>query len=139
MKTILFLGIIILLAVICYTDIRQRIISNKVILFLSVLILPYAYLAFKEIYILNALLTLVVGFLLFSFGIIGAGDIKLLAVLMLTVPTQQIIPFLFFISFFGFLLIVIGWLFFRQNIKTQGLPYGVAISFGFLLTMWGLN
>lgn len=139
MNTVLFLGIIILLAVICYTDIRQRIISNKVILFLSVLILPYAYLAFKEIYILNALLTLVVGFLLFSFGIIGAGDIKLLAILMLTVPTQQIMPFLFFISFFGFLLIVIGWLFFRQNIKTQGLPYGVAISFGFLLTMWGLN
>lgn len=139
MNTILFLGIIILLAVICYTDVRQRIISNKVILLLFVLILPYAYVTFKEVYILNALFTLAVGFLLFSFGIIGAGDIKLLAVLMLTVPTQQIMAFLFLTSFFGFLLIVIGWLFFRQNIKTQGLPYGVAISLGFLLTMWGLN
>ncbi len=139
MNTILFLGIIILLATISWTDIRQRIIANKIILVLFFIILPYAYLVFREIFVLNALLTLVIGFLLFSCRIIGGGDIKLLTVLMLAVPTQQVIAFLFFVSFFGLLIIIFGWLFFRQNIKTKGLPYGVAISLGFLLTMWGLN
>lgn len=139
MNTYLFLSIIILLAVICCSDIRQRIIANKVILLLLAVTLPYAYLTFGQVFWLNALLTLVIGFALFSLRIIGAGDIKLLATLMFAVPPQQITAFLFFTSFFGFLLILFGWIFFRQNIKTHGLPYGVAISSGFLLTIWGLN
>lgn len=135
----LTLGIIFILAMISWSDIQQRQISNHSVLVLLALMLPFAYIFYGEIFILNALATLVIGFLLFSLKVIGAGDIKLLAVLMLAIPSQGVVPLLFFISFFGFLLILIGWIFFRQNIKTQGLPYGVAISCGFLFTIWSLN
>ena len=139
MVTFLALGIISILAVISWSDIKQRRISNNSVLALLALLLLFCYLHYGEIFILNGLATLAIGFVLFSLNVIGAGDVKLLAVLMLAVPGPGIVPLLFFISFFGFLLIVIGWIFFRQNIKTQGLPYGVAISCGFLFTMWSLN
>ena len=70
--------------------------------------------------------------MLFSFNVIGGGDVKLIAVLMLSLPSEQIISFFLFTTIFGLLLIVIGWLFFRESIKNSGLPYGVAISLGFL-------
>lgn len=127
---------VILLAVICFSDIRARIIANKVVLLLCGVILPYAYLSHGEIFFLHAIVTLIVGILLFRLRVVGAGDVKLLAVLMLAIPSQWVIPFLFLISFFGLILILFGWVFFRQSIKTQGLPYGVAISSGYLATLW---
>ena len=65
----------------------------------------------------------------------GAGDIKLISVLMLVIPHNEIIYFFFFTAFFGLLLIIVGWLFFRKSIKENGLPYGVAISLGFMTNL----
>ena len=127
---------VILLAVICLSDIRARIIANNIVLLLCGVILPYAYLSNGEIFFLHAIVTLIVGIPLFGLRVVGAGDVKLLAVLMLAIPSQWVIPFLFLISFFGLILILFGWVFFRQSIKTRGLPYGVAISSGYLATLW---
>lgn len=127
---------VILLAVICLSDIRTRIIANNIVLLLCGVIFPYAYLSNGEIFFLHAIVTLIVGIPLFGLRVVGAGDVKLLAVLMLAIPSQWVIPFLFLISFFGLILILFGWVFFRQSIKTQGLPYGVAISSGYLATLW---
>lgn len=125
-----------ILTTICWSDIKQRIISNKAVLLLLGITLPYTYLVNGNIFFFNAIITLFIGILLFKWHIIGAGDVKLLAVLMLAIPQQWITSFLFLISFFGLIIIIFGWLFFRHNIKTEGLPYGVAISLGYLSTLW---
>ncbi|OOF69794.1 prepilin peptidase [Rodentibacter caecimuris] len=126
-------AVILLLIDISWTDIRVRIISNKSIMLLLAVILVFSYLRYDTVFIFSSLVSLCVGFILFVLKVIGAGDIKLISVLILAVPNYQIISFLFFTTFSGLLLIIIGWIFFRNEIKSKGLPYGVAISTGFLI------
>lgn len=127
--------IIFLLIRLSWTDITSRVISNNIILVLLFLVIPFGYLLNGELYITPALISLFIGFLLFLFNVIGAGDIKLITVLMLAIPPEQILSLFVFTSFFGLLLIIIGWLFFKTSIKRNGLPYGVAISLGFLTNL----
>lgn len=118
-----------------WTDIRDRIISNKIVLLLCLIILPLSWMKHGEIFIFPALISLIIGFLLFTLRIIGAGDAKLISVLMLAIPHEQIISFFFFTACSGLLLIIIGWIFFRKSIQQRHLPYGVAISLGFLINL----
>ena len=126
---------ILLLVTLSVTDIRSRIISNQVVLLLLFTIVPLSLLKYQTIFVIPALCALAIGFLIFSLGAMGVGDIKLISVLMLTIPHNEIIYFFFFTAFFGLLLIIVGWLFFRKSIKENGLPYGVAISLGFMTNL----
>ena len=126
---------ILLLVTLSVTDIRSRVISNQVVLLLFFTIIPLRLLKYQTIFVIPALCALAIGFLIFSLGAMGAGDIKLISVLMLTIPHNEIIYFFFFTAFFGLLLIIIGWLFFRKSIKENGFPYGVAISLGFMTNL----
>lgn len=128
-----------LLLVVCWTDLRYRLISNRVIMALLLVIIPFSYLMYGTLSWLPAVLCLVIGFVLFLLNVIGAGDVKLLAVLMLAVPSSFAIFFLFLTACAGLLLIIIGWLFYRQTIREKGLPYGIAISTGFLTTLLLFN
>ncbi|MDP8039594.1 MULTISPECIES: A24 family peptidase [Pasteurellaceae] len=119
-----------------WTDISARIISNKAVLVLLITLLPFCWMFHKQVFLIPAMITFVIGFLLFILKVIGGGDVKLITVLMLAIPYKQVTSFLFLTSFFGLLLVIFGWLFFRKNIKKQGLPYGVAISLGFLTNFW---
>lgn len=129
-----------LLSVLSWQDIQHRILSNKLVLMVLFVVLPLGWLLSHTLYWQPALITLIIGFILFLFNIIGAGDIKLLSVLMLLIPPSAAWFVLTLISLFGLVLIVIGWLFYRQSIKQNGLPYGVAISLGVLsylcLSLW---
>lgn len=102
---------------------------------LLVIILPISFLKYQTIFILPAVFALMIGFLLFTLRVIGAGDVKLVSVLMLMIPLDELIYFFFFTAFAGLLLIVVGWLFYRKSIRERGLPYGVAISLGFLTNL----
>ena len=124
-----------LLVILSISDIRSRIISNRTILLLLVVIIPLSLLKYQTVFIFPALCALTVGFLLFMLNVIGAGDVKLITVLMLMIPNDEIFPFFFFTTFAGLGLIIIGWLFFRKSIKENGLPYGVAISLGFITNL----
>lgn len=135
LMSFILIFIILLLIKLSWTDIKSRIISNNIILVLLFLVIPFGYLFNGELYITPALISLFIGFLLFLFNVIGAGDIKLITVLMLTIPSEQILSFFVFTSFFGLLLIIIGWFFFKTSIKRNGLPYGVAISLGYLTNL----
>ncbi len=128
-----------LLLVVCWTDLRYRLISNRVIMALLLVIIPFSYLMYGKLSWLPAVLCLVIGFVLFLLNVIGAGDVKLLAVLMLAVPSSFAIFFLFLTACSGLLIIIIGWLFYRQTIREKGLPYGIAISTGFLTTLLLFN
>ncbi|WP_150539635.1 A24 family peptidase [Actinobacillus vicugnae] len=133
--TCLLTIIICLLVTLCWTDLRYRLIHNQIIMALLLVIIPFSYLNHGTVFWLPALLCLAIGFILFLFNIIGAGDVKLLATLMLAIPSPFVIFFLFFTACSGLLLIIIGWLFYRQAIREKGLPYGIAISVGFLTTL----
>ncbi len=128
-----------LLLVVCWTDLRYRLISNRVIMALLLVIIPFSYLMYGTLSWLPAVFCLVIGFVLFLLNVIGAGDVKLLAVLMLAIPSSFAIFFLFLTACAGLLLIIIGWLFYRQTIQEKGLPYGIAISTGFLTTLLLFN
>lgn len=132
---LLYLVLILLLIRLSWTDIKGRIISNKIILNLFLVIVPLAWIQYENVFVIPALIALFIGFLLFSLKIIGAGDVKLIAVLMLAIPSDQIFSFFFFTTFSGLLVIIIGWIFFREPVRQNGLPYGVAISLGFLINL----
>lgn len=132
---LLVITIALLLVTLSITDIRSRIISNRIVLLLLITIIPLSLLKYQTIFLIPALCALAIGFLIFTLGIMGAGDIKLISVLMLAIPNNEIISFFFFTAFAGLLLVVVGWLFFRESIKQNGLPYGVAISFGFITNL----
>ena len=129
---ILYSIIILLLMRLSWTDIRERIISNKIALSLLFFILPLSWLRYEQIFIIPSIIALIIGFIIFSLKAIGAGDVKLITVLLLSLPGDQILSFFLFTTLYGLLLIIIGWLFFKESIKNHGLPYGVAISLGFL-------
>jgi tadV len=131
----LHIVLLFLLLRLCYTDVHNRIISNRVVMALLFVVVPLSLLRYQSIFFIPALCTLFIGFVLFILHIIGAGDIKLISVLMLMIPYEQIIFFFFFTAIAGLLLIIIGWLFYRKSIKARGLPYGVAISLGFLTNL----
>lgn len=131
----LHIVLLFLLLRLCYTDVYNRIISNRVVMALLFVVVPLSLLRYQSIFFIPALCTLFIGFVLFILHIIGAGDIKLISVLMLMIPYEQIIFFFFFTAIAGLFLIIIGWLFYRKSIKARGLPYGVAISLGFLTNL----
>ncbi|WP_109079066.1 A24 family peptidase [Aggregatibacter kilianii] len=124
-----------LLITLSITDIHSRIISNRIVFLLLITVIPLSLLKYQTLFIVPALCALAIGFLLFTLNVIGAGDVKLIAVLMLMIPNDEIFPFFFFTTFAGLGLIIIGWLFFRKSIKENGLPYGVAISLGFMTNL----
>lgn len=126
---------ILLLIRLSYTDTKYRIISNKIVILLFFILLPLSWVKYGEVFVFPALISLIIGFILFNLRVMGAGDVKLISVLMLAIPQEQIMSFFFFTACSGLLLIIIGWIFFRKSILQNHLPYGVAISLGFLINL----
>lgn len=132
----LYLTAVLQLIYLSWTDIKSRIIGNRVIISLFFTMVALSWLKYEQVFVLQGIIGLAVCFILFMLNVMGGGDAKLIAVLMLSIPPAQLISFFFLTAVFGLLLIIIGWLFFRQSIKQNGLPYGVAISSGYLATLW---
>lgn len=130
-----FVIIVCLLLFISWQDILLRIIANRNLLVLLCLLIPFIIMQQRFPNILAAVVVLVVCFPLFIFKILGGGDVKLIAVLSMAFTWQQIIDFIVVISLFGIVVAMTGLLFFRQITREQGVPYGVAISLGFIFLM----
>ena len=90
---------------------------------------------------------LVATFLLFSFNMLGGGDAKLMAAGALWMGSEQIVPFLAYVTVFGGVLAVVilayrkfpvgafalpGWAQ-RLHVHGTGIPYGIAIAAGGLI------
>lgn len=101
-----------------------------------------------------ALLCLVAGFALYQFRQMGAGDVKLLTAVALWAGLSGLIALLLFMSLSGLLILPLilfarflvaraqarnvwksGWTVPRVLTKREGVPYGVAIAFGAIVTM----
>lgn len=120
-------------------------------LFLVALILQPEMFRPWWVHFVAAAVTIAVGFLLFVFGIMGAGDTKLASSLILWIGVKGLVSFVFFMAIFGGLLGVaaLGLKSFKpfQNPRSGGwvasvqsgnsaVPYGVAISFGAIISFW---
>ena len=136
MNDFIILAIWACLLVSCYTDIKYRIISNYIVIIVFVLaILNYVFGLGALNYSASGIF-FVCGLLMFYFRLVGAGDIKLITVLLITIPSNSVLFFLLAIAIFGLPISIIAVLYkWLKKIKDGiTLPYGVAITGGYILT-----
>ena len=118
------------------TDFLYRKIQNYalfVLLFLQCFISPL------DIQIMSFLLMLGGGLILYKLIWIGAGDIKYVVILSLTIPVNDLLLAFILTAFSGGIL-AISYLVSKKLIRNklgaqEGIPYGVAISIGFYLVI----
>jgi prepilin peptidase CpaA len=133
-------GILLLVASLClvigWNDLYKRTIHNKYVLCIVLLAAAYGILPGQRINVAAAGLSLLVGFFLFHANFIGAGDAKIFSALALFVPQHQFFSFLFLTTLCGAVIVAIGFVLYRKQMKAMGVPYGVAISLSFLYCMF---
>ncbi|EKU76632.1 MULTISPECIES: A24 family peptidase [Sphingobium] len=136
------LGILLIAAAI--TDLRARIISNRLNLGVAALA-PLWWIACglplwpgMAVQLLVGLLVFVLFAALFAFGMMGGGDVKLLGALALWFPWQAVLTLLTLMAILGGAVTIVTVIHHRLRRK-QGppeIPYGVAIS---IAALWLLG
>ena len=120
----------------CYTDIKYRIISNYIVIIIFALaILNYAFGQGALNYSASGIF-LVCGLLMFYCRLVGAGDIKIITALLITIPADSVIFFFAVTTFLGLPLAIFA-IIYKWLKKVEGgitLPYGVAITGSYILT-----
>lgn len=88
----------------------------------------------QAVNIIIPLSALLIGYIIFYFDLIGGGDVKLITVLLFALTTTQSLDFILYTAIMGGVVMIIGMLVNREDIKQHGVPYAVAIFAGFLLS-----
>lgn len=129
--------IFLILTYCCITDILYRQIKNNSVLLVLVCSGSLAG-VFGDLNIIIPIIVLVIGFLLTLFSVIGAGDIKLLFALCISIPGELMGLFFFVMCCFGtpISILVLCITKFVFKIQTSTVPFGIAISVGYIITMW---
>lgn len=129
-------GLAIALIACIYTDIRYRLIFNKITLPIA-LAAPFYWYAtggFSPseigIHLLTAALVFIFFVIAFRFGAMGGGDVKLFAALALWWPWVDVMRMILFASIIGALVTIIFVTIhkLKQQDGRARIPYGVAIS-----------
>ncbi len=119
-----------------YTDIRYRLIFNKITLPIAIAAPLYWYATggFTPyeigIHLLTAALTLIFFAIAFRFGAMGGGDVKLFAALALWFEWLDVIRLILYASILGAIVTIIFVIIhkLKQRDGKARIPYGVAIS-----------
>ncbi|AJJ10024.1 type IV leader peptidase family protein [Yersinia rohdei] len=135
-QSLLITFLVMQLLLICYSDIRYRIISNKFVVTIAITALVLSFITYNTVSIVIPLIALLTGYIIFHFNFIGGGDVKLIAVLLLTLNSGQSLNFILYTAIMGGVVMIIGMLINRDDIQQRGVPYAVAISGGFLLSLF---
>ncbi|MDN0094882.1 A24 family peptidase [Yersinia rohdei] len=135
-QSLLITFLVMQLLLICYSDIRYRIISNKFVVTIAITALVLSFITYNTVSIVIPLIALLTGYIIFHFNFIGGGDVKLIAVLLLTLNAGQSLNFILYTAIMGGVVMIIGMLINRDDIQQRGVPYAVAISGGFLLSLF---
>jgi len=137
----LLLALSVILAIASITDIRDRRIPNWTVLAVAVLFVPWAIT--QHVSILHAVGAAAIAFIIsgamYTFGVVGAGDSKLLTVTALFVGLGQLLPFLLLVALTGGVVALVSLAArpVRALVMIQmrgkgdfgrGVPYGVAIA-----------
>ncbi len=130
-------------------DVGKRRIPNLLCVGMALVAFCYALVSFGLFQAgsaaLHAIAALLVGMLLFRFGLIGGGDAKFYSAVAFGVPLNQALLLLGWVSIAGLLLLLV-----MVAMRMGGMPigprdangrvlvpYGVAIGLGFALTLLG--
>ncbi|MDA0154827.1 prepilin peptidase [Vibrio sp. Makdt] len=118
------------------TDFLYRKIQNYA---LCLLLFLQCFLSPLDIQIMSFLLMLGIGLILYKLIWIGAGDIKYVVILSLTIPVNDLLLAFILTAFSGGIL-AISYLVGKKLISNkvgfqEGIPYGIAISIGFYLAI----
>lgn len=131
----------VILTIVSITDIRDRRIPNWTVLAVAILFVPWAIT--QHVSFLSALGAAAIAFVascgMYLFGVLGAGDSKLLTVTGLFVGLGGLLPFLLLVALAGGLLAVVSLavrpvralVIIQMRGKGElgrGIPYGVAIA-----------
>ncbi|CFR31738.1 prepilin peptidase [Yersinia frederiksenii] len=136
LSILLIIILVLQLLVVCYSDIRHRIVTNKSIITIALTTLVISFTQHNTVSVVIPLVALIVGYILFHFKLIGGGDVKLITVLLLALTAEQSLNFILYTAIMGGVVMMIGMLINRADIQRRGVPYAVAISLGFLLSLY---
>ncbi|MBK2125879.1 A24 family peptidase [Fangia hongkongensis] len=134
MNIVMMAGLLALSAIISVDDIKNRRIKNTLVVALFPIFIGISiYNQVLGAGIINLLIVLIVGSVLFFLGTMGAGDVKLMA--LYGILFENLMSLLLVISVVGGLLTASYILYYVSKkdyatLKTRGIPYGVAISVG---------
>ena len=117
-----------------YSDVRFRLIPNVLVLMLMLSAVVLGWITHQQLNLWPAFGILLAGFVLFCLRIVGAGDVKLMSALAISLTPLQAWDFILLTALCGGLVVVVGLLCAFRQLRKKGVPYGVAISMGFLLT-----
>ncbi len=129
-------GLAITLLVSIYTDIKYRLILNKITLTIALAAPLYWYasgdftLTAIGIHLLTSLLAFGFFLIWFRFGMMGGGDVKLFAALALWFPWNDVVRMIFYAAILGGLVTIVFALIHKakQQDGPIKVPYGVAIA-----------
>lgn len=134
-------GLAILLLYSTYSDIRYRLIYNKVTLAIAIAA-PFYWIATEDyslsaigIHLLVAFLTFLFFALFFYLGMMGGGDLKLFTALALWFSWDTTLRMIFISSIIGGFVTLLFWIIHKVK-QTDGpprIPYGVAITIAGLI------
>ncbi|AVX36716.1 A24 family peptidase [Yersinia enterocolitica] len=136
LSILLIIILVLQLLVVCYSDIRHRIVTNKSIITIALTTLVISFTQHNTVSVVIPLVALIVGYILFHFKLIGGGDVKLITVLLLALTAEQSLNFILYTAIMGGVVMMIGMLINRADIQRRGVPYAVAIALGFLLSLY---
>jgi prepilin peptidase CpaA len=119
-----------------FHDIRNRKISNNVILLITIVGFFSIFVKGDIDYLISPLIILFVGFILFKFNVIAAGDIKLFSSMSLMINKEYIFIITSIILCIGGIQVYCQYSMYKLTNNREwidrGVPYGVAISIGSL-------
>lgn len=123
----------IVLFTISLSDIRNRIISNWLILVVFFISLVSYLSGDIEFYFPSLIISFLVGFVFWILKVIGAGDVKLSSALSLMIDPNYLFLSVFIMAVVGAILAAVEILLNKliDQRERRALPYGVAISIGF--------
>ncbi len=132
----LLAGLAIALIMSIYTDIRYRLIFNKITLPIALAAPLYWYasggftLHEIGIHLITGAAIFAFFALLFRFGMMGGGDVKLFAALALWFPWTDVVRMVLYASLLGAVVTIVFLMIhkLRQGVGRARIPYGVAIS-----------
>ncbi|WP_172668184.1 A24 family peptidase [Yersinia frederiksenii] len=135
-KILLITSLLMQLLAICYSDILHRTVSNRFIITITLNTIALGLTIHNTVNITIPLCSLLVGYIIFHFNLIGGGDVKLITALLFSLNLQESLDFIIYTAIMGGVVMTIGMLINKVDIKKRGVPYAVAISGGFLLSLF---
>lgn len=135
-KILLITSLLMQLLAICYSDILHRTVSNRFIITITLNTIALGLTIHNTVNIIIPLCSLLVGYIIFHFNLIGGGDVKLITALLFSLNLQESLDFIIYTAIMGGVVMTIGMLINQVDIKKRGVPYVVAISGGFLLSLF---